>query len=829
MARASLALNKNLDSPAALAALRAMGLSFDELRQMEPGKRFIEIGKAVQGIHDPIDQANAKTALFGRTFDAVSAAFDQDVDAIIKNTTALTDAQLRGLDLIGDMWDALTNRVSKGTKSWVADIGLRLLVYKELYDFVRGSPIALPEPKAPVNVRNARKEWQEFTVDLEEAGRIGKEMNEKIEAATKLRQKAEHEAATAFKKSAQEVTESLERMRYGHVQLGQAAVAASQNVQGFTIRTGEFVAVGNDYSKTLMAAQIKTDAFGHVITTNVMPSLGNMGTAAAQTAFRVANAIGSMSPPLKSFKEVARDALGGVEQLLGGIQTAWAQTAVVSARIIDTITAKMGTYAEKAVAAGSAAATAIGGAAGGKTGSAVAGIAVALGGAALKASAFGAAMSGAGVAGSVALGAATMGIGLAAVGVVKLVMKWREHKKMVEDNTKSITDFQQSIWTTLNAEQVAEAGGREWAATVIGVRDAYMATGRTAEQALTDVKAMWDSTTQSTEATKAAMDRINQAFIEQKQRVEELRVTTDTLDAIAKKYNITIEEMGPAWQRQELDKKAQELYKDYQILVSAGVDHVLVLQKMAGGVNEYVRNAIKMGVEVPEAMRPMLEAMVQQGLLTDAAGTKITDLGASGVTFAMTMSEGFKSLITEVQNLADMIARSLGLSLDVARKKADVATGAMEDGFNRAADAARDLNDEIDATSYGHSPGGLSDIIAMAPLAGTALGAMALRGRSAVGELTSDIADVGRVIGRIGGPENLPPGAEGVTIGDPGNLPRGIGETTRPRPRSGGGSGQGSGGGDHTTIIELDGDPIARYVERYLDQKSRRKSRLRAA
>lgn len=172
---------------------------------------------------------------------------------------------------------------------------------------------------------------------------------------------------------------------------------------------------------------------------------------------------------------------------------------------------------------------------------------------------------------------------------------------------------------------------------------------------------MWIKLTQQTgrndlASTKAQIEEINKALGFQAAAVQ-------AVDEIAKKYNITIEEMGPAWAKQEMEKKAMELYKDYQILISAGLNHTMVIGKMSGSINEYVKNALKMGVEVPEAMRPMLQAMVDQGLLTDAAGNKITDLEKSGLSFSMTMSEGFKSLIAEVQKLTDAIARGLGLSL----------------------------------------------------------------------------------------------------------------------------------------------------------------------
>jgi len=131
----------------------------------------------------------------------------------------------------------------------------------------------------------------------------------------------------------------------------------------------------------------------------------------------------------------------------------------------------------------------------------------------------------------------------------------------------------------------------------------------------------------------------------------------------AQKYGFTLEELGPAMQRQELDKQAQQLYKDWEVLNSAGIDTIAITEKMSGAVSKYVQDAMKMGSDVPEAMRPMLETMVKSGTLLDANGNAITNLEDSGITFAMSMSDGFKKLIDQVEKLTDAISRSLGLAI----------------------------------------------------------------------------------------------------------------------------------------------------------------------
>jgi hypothetical protein len=81
-------------------------------------------------------------------------------------------------------------------------------------------------------------------------------------------------------------------------------------------------------------------------------------------------------------------------------------------------------------------------------------------------------------------------------------------------------------------------------------------------------------------------------------------------------------------------------------------------------VQDFVTQSLRTGTEIPAAMRPMLDRMVELGTLTDANGALITDLGASGVTFSETMTQGFAKIVTVVERLTDAIARGLGLAIE---------------------------------------------------------------------------------------------------------------------------------------------------------------------
>jgi len=154
----------------------------------------------------------------------------------------------------------------------------------------------------------------------------------------------------------------------------------------------------------------------------------------------------------------------------------------------------------------------------------------------------------------------------------------------------------------------------------------------------------------------AAINELTAALQFQDQAMAVLQETTE-------KYGFTLEELGPAFARQALDQQAQALFKDFQVLTAAGIDVDTVLSRMGESIQQFVSDALKTGTEIPAAMAPMLQRMVEMGQLTDDNGNVINDLKEAGVSFALTMSQGFQSLIGEVQKLTDAISRGLGLAI----------------------------------------------------------------------------------------------------------------------------------------------------------------------
>jgi hypothetical protein len=135
------------------------------------------------------------------------------------------------------------------------------------------------------------------------------------------------------------------------------------------------------------------------------------------------------------------------------------------------------------------------------------------------------------------------------------------------------------------------------------------------------------------------------------QFADEAEADAARLEAAIERYGFSFEEAGAAFQKLKLDEKAKELIEDWRVLVGAGIDIGVVNEKMSEEINHYLQLALRVGQEIPNAFRPILENMLKQGTLTDEAGNAITDLESTGIHFAETMTEGFDRVVQKLDEL----------------------------------------------------------------------------------------------------------------------------------------------------------------------------------
>jgi len=125
------------------------------------------------------------------------------------------------------------------------------------------------------------------------------------------------------------------------------------------------------------------------------------------------------------------------------------------------------------------------------------------------------------------------------------------------------------------------------------------------------------------------------------------------MEDVAKKYGIEISALGPRFQEAKLGFSANETIKDFNFLIDSGADVNGVLAGMTDEMQALVKQSIDFGIALPDAMKPVLQKLLEQGSLTDASGTKLEDL--SQIKFAPPIEESIQRLIDKMGELIDRI------------------------------------------------------------------------------------------------------------------------------------------------------------------------------
>lgn len=154
-------------------------------------------------------------------------------------------------------------------------------------------------------------------------------------------------------------------------------------------------------------------------------------------------------------------------------------------------------------------------------------------------------------------------------------------------------------------------------------------------------------------------------------------------EAAITKYGFSFEELGKKVQQSRITEMGDELRLDWEALISVGVDSDAIINRMSDSVSLFLQKAIQTGTEVPTAMRPMLQQMLEAGKLIGANGEKLEDL--EDVTWAKSMTEGFKDVTDAIYELRDAL---VGVG------------GAMDDINSREVH----IRSRVDAISPGDSP-----------------------------------------------------------------------------------------------------------------------------
>lgn len=412
----------------------------------------------------------------------------------------------------------------------------------------------------------------------------------------------------------------------------------------------------------------------------------------------------------------------------------------------------------------------------GQVGMAAAGVAVATGVATAAAISAGTAVAGASAASAALIaGAWTMGIGAAAVGVALLVKYWLSVKQEEKDARAEFEAYQKQFGTLDDMiKTVGEAyaiTGRSGAEAEAALRTALDATHHSAQDvhaALLNINAVMEEARAKVLAYKAVDDALGhlletvktvdvglpEAFRPMVERMLAMPGLTENvkaslqglvdnatpnfakLESMAKGYGIELSGLGPAFQQAHVTDEAKKILTDFDSLIAAGADVNGVIRGMGDEVSKVVQESIKFGSEIPENMRPMIQALLDSGQLLDENKQVITDISA--LKFGAAVKTDVDKLADAITQLSEAIGKIPGV-VDHARIATQTGAQKMVEDWNGVEDAVNALN-------FGHSPGGLKEIPIKAAQAVMATAAMKAYMVDDMGVIEDHIFDVGVAI-----------------------------------------------------------------------------------
>ena len=161
--------------------------------------------------------------------------------------------------------------------------------------------------------------------------------------------------------------------------------------------------------------------------------------------------------------------------------------------------------------------------------------------------------------------------------------------------------------------------------------------------------------------------------------------TAATVTGLMQQYGIEIEGAGQKVQQLVTTADFEKLINDMQTLERAGIDTGGMLSGMADEISGVVQRSLKFKTEIPENMRPYIESLAKAGRLTDENGEAITDL--SGIKFGAPVeteaqkvakamdkiTDAMQPVVDRLKEIADLLARGIPAAAQAGADGVDAA------------------------------------------------------------------------------------------------------------------------------------------------------------
>lgn len=172
-----------------------------------------------------------------------------------------------------------------------------------------------------------------------------------------------------------------------------------------------------------------------------------------------------------------------------------------------------------------------------------------------------------------------------------------------------------------------------------------------------EFRRLWDGLENDLRDSRAELDQLldrgSRLGYEFDQSGNLVRVNFEKMREAAQRYGVDLGSLGPAFQNQRIHTSALEIINDFELLTRGGASVGGVLSGMKDEISALVRDSIKFGTEIPSNMQPWIKELLRTGQLTDENGNALTDL--TGIKFGGPVATEFEKISTKINELIEAI------------------------------------------------------------------------------------------------------------------------------------------------------------------------------
>lgn len=628
-----------------LKALKALGLSYDDIRKMKAEDQFTTIAGAIAKVVDPSDRAKLSALAFKKAGVDLAGTLAQNFDEIKKDVTVMSATTVKRLDDAGDRLQQMGDNIKSTVANWI------VWVVDWTKQISNGVVITFMRIEATVleTLASMADKAQKFNI----IPGIGKHIDREADALHAAAAKARAASDAMIQSVGAEMAaqkQGIEVKKVARI----ATLDLGEETRKVAPKMSEAQKAAEDLAKAVDAMAMQERLAAGNVTQEFIQSLGRQSTAMSEVAH---NGFGNLTGKAITFTHTLPEVVKESGKVTGEVKKMKASGLDLASQAFD----NMGRVAEMS---------------GHKTTAAMLGI------------------------GKTIVDTLKSGspVQAAIAGATALITTFAD--KLFKIEGRKVNDLRDDFIAAAGGLHALNVKAHEANMTLDELLRAD-----TVKEYEAAVKHLTDAF-EKQNRTLAEQQRIQGEIKSVEQQIEALRKSSiaswGDIEAAAREYGVEISKLGPAIQQIRLTEFATKALDAFEKLIGAGGDTNAVLDGMSDEFSQLVIDAKKYGLVLPENMRPVIESLMKQGKLLDAEGKAMTDIGGlkwgekvktQGEIIAdsiKALEDTLKQLTEALQNLVPKAARDgfkdAGLSAGQLRDT-------LEDIFARRWKLKIDLDD----------------------------------------------------------------------------------------------------------------------------------------